>query len=199
MLKIKKVDPRVVRTRQLLRDALISLIDERGFDSVSVQDIAERATINRATFYLHYRDKHDLLNSSTDDILQELIASLDTTDANATFETLDQPPPSFIGMFEQIAGHADFYRVMLAKHHMPHFISQLQKVLTEFIQNGLSNVLANDHQLTVPKEIVIRYTASAFLGVIIWWLENDMSYSPKYMASNLLLLATKGPYVHNPF
>ncbi|MGG1661057.1 TetR-like C-terminal domain-containing protein [Brevibacillus sp. NRS-1366] len=71
--------------------------------------------------------------------------------------------------------------------------------MSEFVQNGLSNVLANDHQLTVPKEIVIRYTTSAFLGVLIWWLENDMNYSPKYMASNLLLIATKGPYVNNPF
>lgn len=198
--KARKVDPRIIRTRHLLRDALVSLIDESGYDSITVQDITDRATINRATFYLHYRDKHDLLISSTDDILHELITNLDMTSTPVvSFVDLEEPPPSFVGMFAQIAKHADFYRVMLAKHHMPYFVARLQEVLAGFIQEGMSSVLAKENALTVPKEMVIRYTASAFLGVVIWWLENDMSYSPKYMASNLLRMATKGPYANDPF
>lgn len=59
--KPRKLDPRVVRTRQQLREALVSLIEEKGFDALTVQDITDRAELNRATFYLHYQDKQELL------------------------------------------------------------------------------------------------------------------------------------------
>ncbi len=57
-----RVDPRVTRTRKLIRDALTSLIAQKSFEAITVQDIAEQATINRATFYAHYTDKFALLD-----------------------------------------------------------------------------------------------------------------------------------------
>lgn len=60
---LEKVDPRVKRTRKLLEDAMAELLNERDYDSISVQDVAERATVNRATFYAHYADKQALLES----------------------------------------------------------------------------------------------------------------------------------------
>ncbi|HZY42942.1 MAG TPA: helix-turn-helix domain-containing protein, partial [Anaerolineae bacterium] len=78
----KKLDPRVIRTRQMLRDALVSLIAEKGFDAITVQDIADRATLNRATFYLHYQDKHELLINSLRDAIDELMADIGPTEAN---------------------------------------------------------------------------------------------------------------------
>jgi AcrR family transcriptional regulator len=56
-------DPRITRTRKLIRDALTSLLAEKSFEAITVQDVAERATINRATFYAHYTDKFALLNA----------------------------------------------------------------------------------------------------------------------------------------
>jgi AcrR family transcriptional regulator len=58
-----RVDPRVTRTRKLIRDALTSLLAEKSFEAMTVQDVAERATINRATFYAHYTDKFALLDA----------------------------------------------------------------------------------------------------------------------------------------
>jgi AcrR family transcriptional regulator len=63
----EKVDPRVLRTRKLLIDAFVSLQAEKAFDDITIQDIATRATVNRATFYAHFQDKYDLL----DDIIRE--------------------------------------------------------------------------------------------------------------------------------
>ena len=58
-----RVDPRITRTRKLIRDALTSLLAEKSFEAMTVQDLAERATINRATFYAHYTDKFALLDA----------------------------------------------------------------------------------------------------------------------------------------
>lgn len=61
MSEESSVDRRIIRTKEAIRDALITLIEEKGFDAVSVINITSRADINRGTFYLHYRDKYDLL------------------------------------------------------------------------------------------------------------------------------------------
>ena len=67
-------DPRILRSRRMLMDALLALLRDREFDDISVQDIADEATLNRATFYLHYPDKHALLLAMTDDRFRKLIA-----------------------------------------------------------------------------------------------------------------------------
>ena len=71
---VEALDPRVRRTRKLLQDALRALVHERPFSTITVQDIADRATVNRATFYAHYLDKYDL------------IASIFKTDLHITIE-----------------------------------------------------------------------------------------------------------------
>lgn len=199
--KQQKADPRVKRTRQFIRDALIALIREKGFEKITVQDIAEHAMINRATFYLHYRDKYDLMQQNSDEILNELIENINSAPLDlAAFDFhSNQPHPSFVRLFEQIALHADFYQVLLGEHRIPSFTSRLTGVITEFVSKGLGMVAPDDQQLAVPREIVVKYTVGAFLGVILWWLENDMPYTAKHMAAKLMRLAIYGPYVDNPF
>jgi AcrR family transcriptional regulator len=61
---VGKLDPRVKRTRELIQRSFMEIVDEKGFNSISVQDITARAGINRATFYAHYTDKYDLLDKA---------------------------------------------------------------------------------------------------------------------------------------
>jgi AcrR family transcriptional regulator len=71
--KTPKVDPRVKRTRKLLQQAFAELLSEREFHSITVNDITERAEVNRATFYLHFDDKYALLSYSVREALQQLL------------------------------------------------------------------------------------------------------------------------------
>lgn len=66
-------DPRILRTRQLLREALVALLEEKDFEVITVQDIADRATVNRATVYAHYQDKYDLLADAIRASFQEVL------------------------------------------------------------------------------------------------------------------------------
>ena len=70
----RSVDPRILRTRKLLQQALVKLMEKKEFDAISVQDIAEEATINRATFYDHYPDKFALLECTVGSRFNELLA-----------------------------------------------------------------------------------------------------------------------------
>ncbi|MDF2684001.1 MAG: TetR family transcriptional regulator [Brevibacillus sp.] len=199
--KAQKLDPRVIRTRQMLRDALVELIHEHGYEKITVQDITKRATLNRATFYLHYRDKLDLFYQSSEEILHDLVESMNLAFAEKEkFDwQSDQPHENFIHLFEQISQNGRLYKVFLTEKNMPHFTSRLMDVLIDFIAKGIKNMQPDDERLTVPREFAVRYFAAAFLGVIVWWLEKDMPYTPKYMATQLMRVAIKGPYLDNPF
>jgi AcrR family transcriptional regulator len=69
----KRVDPRVKRTRQLLQRAFLELLAEKEMASISIQDITDRATVNRATFYAHFPDKYALLDSIVRELFQQML------------------------------------------------------------------------------------------------------------------------------
>lgn len=72
MKKDGTVDLRIKRTKKAIKDAFFYLIEEKGFEHITVKDITDRATISRNTFYLHYNDKYDLLNKICDDLMTKL-------------------------------------------------------------------------------------------------------------------------------
>ncbi|MFF2482404.1 TetR/AcrR family transcriptional regulator [Paenibacillus sp. NPDC058071] len=186
-----KTDPRIKRTLSLIRDALISLMDEKGFDQLTVQDITERAEINRATFYRHYQDKYDLLNKIVDEILQQFQTAFELPpgfEAHQFIQDNDTPPDSFIRQFEQVAEHARFYKVMLGPNGLPGFSLRMEMIIRDSLNRRSMIAQPFDSQVGIPRDIIVRYVASAHLGIIIYWLENDMSYSPKYMATQLIRL-----------
>ncbi|GIO67928.1 MAG TPA: TetR/AcrR family transcriptional regulator [Paenibacillus cookii] len=197
----KKLDPRVARTRQMLRDALVELIHEEGYEKITVQDITKRAGLNRATFYLHYRDKLDLLSQSCEEILHDLVESMNASLAETeSFDFMSgQPHDTFIHLFEQISFNSRLYKVFLTEKNMSHFTSRMMELMIDFVAKGMKNLQPDDEKLAVNRDIAVRYFAAAFLGVITWWLEKDMPYTPKFMATQLMRIGTRGPYIEDPF
>ena len=72
----KKMDPRVIKTRNNLRRALVSLMQRESLSSISVQKITETAHITRGTFYLHYKDKQDFIQTALQDFIDDLFANV---------------------------------------------------------------------------------------------------------------------------
>jgi AcrR family transcriptional regulator len=188
--KTKKLDPRVVRTRQQLREALVALIEEKGFDALTVQDITDRAELNRATFYLHYHDKQDLLERSLRDAVDELMADLGTATGEQGQLISDESPRPIKAVFEHVAQHAHFYRVMLSAEGVPAFSAGVRDYMAEVTLHWLAALQPDPHQSRVPLEIVANSLSWSLLGVLIWWLEHDMPHSPDYMADQFRLLMT---------
>ncbi|WP_028549119.1 TetR/AcrR family transcriptional regulator [Paenibacillus sp. UNC451MF] len=197
-MSIKETTPdlRVQRTLQLIRDAVISLMDEQGFDRTTVRDITARAMINRATFYLHYEDKYDLLKKIIDGMLHELKqtmalpVSFSAEQFNMNAET---PPESFVRQFEHLAANALFYKVMLGPNGAPGFAGRMEQVIQEALFERQTLAQPNEQQLSLPRELIIRYATSAHIGLMKHWLENNMPYSPHYMATQLKRLHLLGP------
>jgi AcrR family transcriptional regulator len=71
---VETIDPRILRSRRMLTEALVRMLNQKEFDDISIQEIADEAGLNRATFYLHYPDKNALLQAMTDARFRDLIA-----------------------------------------------------------------------------------------------------------------------------
>lgn len=83
-------DPRVIRTRQLILDAFLNQLNLKNFNSITIQNITEQATINRATFYAHFQDKYALLEALLSDAFMEYVTKRVDSDARLSAETIQQ-------------------------------------------------------------------------------------------------------------
>jgi AcrR family transcriptional regulator len=175
-----KSDRRINRTRNLLRDALIELILENSYDVVSVQDIAARADVGRATFYLHYRDKDELLLECVDAIVAAFIQQVQQQNVEEWISS-DGAPMQKVFLFAR--QNADLFRVIMRGHGGIKASQRLQSIVADKTsQGGLASLRKSGVQLTVPVEVISNFFAGSLLALINWWLENDVTYSAEQMA-----------------
>ena len=190
----KKLDPRVRRTRQLLINALIELIPEKGYNAITVNDITDRATLNRATFYLHYREKDDLLYKGTREILDQLVSQQHLPERNGDRFTYEETWRATVKNFEFVAENKDFYKVMLGDNGVWGFINELQKYHYEATKDRFISIHGELPSTPIDIELVLHHLAASFIGIVQWWLENDMPYTPEEMADKLMQLYRDGVY-----
>jgi len=185
-------DLRVRRTRKLLREALIDLATEKGFDAITVNDLTARAMINRATFYRHYRDKYELALAYATELLDEL-GLLDKPFMVAPQDNdFDSPHPSLTRLFEHAADHARLYRVMLGQRGTPLFAEQLQRHIEGLMRERLEQAGDERRRARVPLEVCVHFMATNAITMLVWWLEQGQPYSAAQMATWLPQLNLRG-------
>ncbi|WP_044642156.1 TetR/AcrR family transcriptional regulator [Risungbinella massiliensis] len=189
----KKTDLRIIRTRKMIRDAFLELILEKGYESITIQHIANHAMINRATFYLHYTDKHNLLAKISEETLQELSDTVQLSLNQERQVNVSKLQNTIVNVCQHIQKNALFYRAMLGQHGVPNFYFRIQQVMKEKLQRAILEFRIPEEELSIPKEIYIQFTSSAFVGMIVWWLDQNMIFSPEHMASLLSKVITMGP------
>jgi AcrR family transcriptional regulator len=164
----EKVDRRVRRTKELLRSALISMILEKGYERVTVQDVIDRADVGRSTFYAHFRDKEDLLFYG----LEEL---------RAAFEPGPPQVSPTLEVFEHFARSREVWKAMAGRRGAETFSRYLHRFLSELLRTQLE-ARAPSGPTQVPLDAVVEFATSALIGLGVgWWLENDLPHSPQEM------------------
>lgn len=186
----EKQDRRVRRTRRALRKALSDLMEEKGYDQVTIEELTERADIGRTTFYLHYSAKQDLLLEQFGEMIDQLVAQLSQTPLSAwgqegDIRSVDDYPNRPICMiFQHAADNKDLYQIVLRGEGVDQASERLQVIMTNAVNTFLSHKLGQQDEqiaLKIPIDLFGNYFAGAILGVIKWWLEADMPYSSEKM------------------
>jgi len=180
---VRKEDRRKERTRQLLRDALLELIPEKGYEAITLQDITDSANVARPTFYLHFKDKQDLLFSSLreiyDDLAQRQHISCDPLELLG-----EEPKEGSDSDFQHVADNMDFYQTMLTDKGSMAFMLMVLEYLNTVMSNEMTRKLSeDDNTARVPVDFISSFIAGAEIGVVNWWLKhNQMRYSPQQIS-----------------
>jgi AcrR family transcriptional regulator len=165
-----KQDRRSQRTRHLLSAALVELIREKDYSTITVSDIIDRANVGRSTFYAHYRDKDDLFVGELDRVIEVLSQHIPNQEEIPFFPSL--------GLFRHVGEEYELYKSLLWGSGIDLLIKHLQKSLSKRIEQGLQE---SRKEFAIPLPILASFIAGSFLTLLKWWLENKMIYSPEEM------------------
>jgi AcrR family transcriptional regulator len=169
----RKEDRRVQRTRGLLREALFSLIQEKGFEPLSVQNIIDRANVGRATFYAHFDNKEDLLLAGFD----ELRASFKQRQREVLSRGRSVEERVFAfsrEMFAHANGHRDLFRAMVAKQSGAVIQQVLHKMLVDLIRDDMKAMAPRGDGDSISSEALVQFIAGGLFGLLMWWLDGKM-------------------------
>jgi AcrR family transcriptional regulator len=189
-----KTDRRVRRTRESLHKALISLALEKQYDSITVQEVLDRADVGRSTFYTHFQSMDELLISG----MQELRATLNSALENQrkSAKRHENVIAFSRAMFEHAYGFRNVYFALLNTGAWPIVRQQLQDVLEELIRRECKAEITKlkTANSDVPVDLFVHYLTSAFFAVLIWWMDRRSRLTPSQIDEIFRSLVT--PTLH---
>ena len=171
----RKPDQRSQRTRDALGDALITLMHEKPFDSITVQDVLDLAGVSRSTFYSHYRDKDDLFLSDADEFFHHMANLLINSG-----EVSNRVAP-VREMFTHVGSLGAFYDAMVESGNFQEAMQLAQEHFARGIERRLAQ-LSSAHAQASPARAAMSYGfAGAMLSMMSWWLSHNRPSSPAEM------------------
>jgi AcrR family transcriptional regulator len=170
------VDPRVRRTRRLLREALVALILKKDFASISIKEITERAEVAYITFYRHYESLDQLLMEVLDEGLGELMTRIETLAKQSDTSNLETE-----GMliFEYVGQKADLFHILFKSQSVTRVRKKVLRNIAVTFQKSCVPLARSNNPVTV--NILSNHIATSLLALIEWWLDNKMIPSPAEM------------------
>lgn len=170
-------DRRVQRTRQLLRTALMELILEKGYDTITIQDITERANLGRTTFYLHYQSKDDLFLEH-----HEGFATGFYLGAYSRAELLaDQPSSTLSRFLDELKGNRELYLKIAGAKDFAAIINGVRQQIASNLETSLRAAYP-EADSTIPLSVLAQYIAGAQISFVTWWLETRNDYTAQDVA-----------------
>jgi AcrR family transcriptional regulator len=197
-------DLRVRRTQKLIREAFIALIEERGFDPITIGEIANRAMVSRTAFYRYYEDKYDLvmklfeetvttMNKDFDVFRRDALSTVDLKERSQSwvqiFNYAEEVLPPYVEFFEYVAQHERFYLALLGKRGSSWFVMNLREYLAKAVGERLQELVkALGRSSGVASQVfadgfVSAHIAALLVDTITWWLEQGRPYTPKQVAT----------------
>lgn len=182
-MKKKPIDRRILKTRKLLSDALISLIIEKGYDAVTIQDIIDRANVGRSTFYAHFENKEQLLlagHTTFKQILEEGRTSPENR--------LAEPDINFLALFEHIAENHQLAKAMIGKKSGEIVTSHLRDIMAIKISDYLKQQTQTESKM---RNLIAEAAAAAMTSLITNWMEEGMPFTVAEIAAKAQKLLLK--------
>lgn len=182
------IDIRVVRTKKTLKNSLLVLMEEKNYKDITVTDILRSSNITRGSFYNHYSNKNELLESLFSDVLDDLIYAYRKPFLDNRPFILSELPDSEVKLFNNIYKHSNFYSIILN--------SDISAELKEKMYLSFKKI--NEKELRVGHDkiqgdVIASYISYAIVGLISQWVTDGYKYEPEFMNSQLIELMRISP------
>lgn len=184
------VDPRVRRTRRALRDALVSLILEKDFASISIKEITGRAEVAYITFFRHYESLDQLLMEVLDEGLSELMNHIETLAKQSDTANLETEGRL---IFEYIGQKADLFRILFKSQSVTRVRKKVVRNIASIFQKSCLPLARSGNPMATA--MLSNHIATSLLALIEWWLDNKLNPAPVQMGKvykSLIIESTVG-------
>lgn len=165
-----KGNRRIIYTKKVIRDSLIDLLQSKEIHQITVTDICKKADINRGTFYTHYKDAFDLLQSIEDELFNIIIEYIDETPVEEYANSL------LLRVLELIVENKDLCKILFCKQKDNRI---LERILSVASKADFEKLCSNSSEFIKSNiDYFIRYSVGGCISIIQAWLENDLPQSP---------------------
>ncbi len=178
ILKKKTEDRRIQKTLSALQAALISLMSEKSYESIVIQEILDRANIGRSTFYTHFRDKDELLVYGLQG-LRALLRNAQMAIPPSSAKGYERTIGFSLAMFEHAHDHRKIYRSLIGGQGWSIFRQHFEEMLVQLMKEEAGPLFKKKGPYEVRSELFIHFLASTFLSVMTWWFNYRTPISPK--------------------
>jgi AcrR family transcriptional regulator len=179
--RLTRHERRRLQTRKLLMQATLELVLEKGYDAISIQEITDRADLGRGTFYIHFRDKEEVVWTAFRDLFQAL--------EQEAHEHLDRRKPQvefygLLNIFRHAEKNRDLYRVMFGGRGSAALMGRAQDFLANAFLYDIRNApVPPEVNFNIPEEIEAQILVGVISRLLTWWLETSNPYSAEQMAA----------------
>jgi AcrR family transcriptional regulator len=177
-------DRRITRTRENLFHAILTLMLEKRYDDITVQDIIDRANVGRSTFYAHFQDKEDLAVSNLVHGLDILARAIEQSNPN---------PNNFLPgreLFEHIRENYQMFKAMTSGRGLELFYQKGQEYWSQRVAVRFQAMLTAGQEARVPIPLLAHFVSGTLVTMLKWWIDNKMPYTSDRMADIVEQLVT---------
>lgn len=179
------MDRRKQKSRKIIMDAFISLLNEKEFGKISLMEIADKANVNRGTIYLNFTDKYDLLDQCIKENLSEVFRGCRE---NLNAKEISSSKESILMIFEQLERHFDFYKTLLKNTN---FAAFRKSIHDEVVMSIRAVGFIKEDAKVLKSEVSIEFLASGISGTLEWWFNNPTVCTSQQIVDELWSLIQK--------
>lgn len=162
-----KGNRRVVYTKQAIKESILLLLKEKEIHQITVTDICKSADVNRGTFYTHYKDPYDLLQTMEDELFHKIVKYIDETPVNEYSDSL------LLNVLKLISENRDLCKILFCKQRDNKLLDKLIVIANKANLEQISEEFSKSYS-----NYYIRYIVGGCIAIIQTWLENDLPESP---------------------
>ena len=169
------------------------MLRNKKFEKISIQEIADAAMINRATFYAHYADKQDLYDSLIDTFIMDFIKILDEQNpVDGTDVYVNDIEEMLARFYDFVRQNPEVAQIVIDKSQDQTIINRFIEILTERYTELFDKLEIREHDVLVPSDFVISYITSILAGTLKWWVSSPSTMKPSDFAHLIVKLISNG-------